>query len=327
MANLETTYMGLRLRNPIIAASSKLTSSLESIIACEKAGAGAVVLKSLFEEQIMADKEKMMDNVNYLGHAEAFDYSSVMSQEYYLDDYIALVEEAKGKASIPVIASLNCVSAGKWIEYASLFEKAGADALELNVFIMPANVNVSGPELEKIYLEIAKKIKRKISIPVSMKIGFHFSGLAQMIRDFADAGLDGLVLFNRFYRPDVDIEKLKLSHGPLFSDPSEFVLSLQWIALMSGEIDIDFAATTGVHSPEAAVKQLLVGAKAVQVCSVLYKNGIDYIGTLVDGISTWMDSHNFGAIDDFLGMLCQEKSENPEAYERSQFVKAIVGIA
>ncbi len=327
MSNLQTTYMGLSLRNPLIVSSSKLTSTVPQILKCEEHGAGAVVLKSLFEEQIMADKENLMDNVNYLSHAEAFDYTSVMAQEYLLDDYVSLVEEAKNKASIPVIASLNCVSAGNWIEYANRLEDAGADALELNVFILPANVRVTGGELEKIYLEIARKIKRKISIPVAMKIGYHFSGLANMISRLADEGLDGIVLFNRFYKPDVNIDKLVLKAAPVFSEPNEINLSLQWIALLSGEIDLDFAATTGIHSGEGAIKQLLVGAKAVQICSVLYSNGIEFLDDIVKTLESWMEKQHFSSISDFCGMLCQENSDNPEAYERSQFVKAIVGIA
>jgi len=327
MSSLQTTYLGLTLKNPVIVSSCKLTSTVKSILECEKAGAGAVVLKSLFEEQIMADKEKVMDDVNYLSHAEAFDYTSMMAQEYFLDDYVTMVEEAKGKAAIPIIASLNCVSAGKWIDYAKMLQDAGADALEINVFIIPANVHVTGAELEKTYLNIAEKIKKTVTIPVSMKIGCHFSGLARMIRDISDAGIDGIVLFNRFYRPDVDIEAMTLKPASMLSEPGEIALSLQWIALLSGELDIDFSATTGVHSAEGVIKQLLVGAKSVQVCSTLYKNGIDSLGSIISGLENWMSSKNFASISDFNGMLCQEKSDNPAAYERSQFVKAIVGIS
>jgi dihydroorotate dehydrogenase (fumarate) len=327
MSSLQTTYLGLDMKNPVIVSSCKLTSSVKSILECERAGAGAVVLKSLFEEQIMAEKEDLMDDVNYLSHAEAFDYTSMMAQEYYLEDYVTLVEEAKKECSLPIIASINCVSAGTWIDYAKMLEDGGADALELNVFIIPANVNVDGSELETAYLQIAKKIRKAVSIPVSMKIGFHFSGLAKMIRNISEEGIEGIVLFNRFYRPDVDIQSLTLKPGSMFSEPSEIGLSLQWIALLSGELDIEFSATTGIHSAEGVIKQLLVGAKTTQVCSTLYVNGINRLRTIIEGLENWMTEKKYSSISDFNGILCQEKSKNPEAYERSQFVKAIVGIS
>mgnify|MGYP006289536981 CR=1 FL=1 len=327
MADLSTQYLGLTLKNPLIVASSKLTSTLDSLKKCEDAGAGAVVLKSLFEEQIVSDSGRMLENLNAQVHAEAYDYTQVMSEEYYLDEYLKLVEDAKKALTIPVIASLNCITAGKWIDYAEAFDRVGADALELNVFIMPADSMNDGRSIEKTYLGIAKKIKRTVKLPVAMKIGPHFSGLSAMMHALCEEGIDGLVLFNRFFRPDIDVENLELIPAKVFSSPDEIALSLQWIALMSGEIACDLSATTGIHDSNGVVKQLLAGAKTTQLCSTLYGHGIDFLSTILSGLENWMIRHEFSGIGEFNGMLCQERSEHPEAYERSQYIKALVGIS
>jgi len=318
--------MGLMLKNPVIVASSRLTSSLDTIVACEEAGAGAVVLKSLFEEQILSDAGKVMNNLNPLVHAEAYDYARVMSREYYLDEYLKLVEDAKKRCSIPVIASLNCVTAGAWIDYATYFEKMGADGLELNVYVIPADVRQDSQSIEKTYIDIAKRIKAKVRIPVAMKIGFHFTAMARMMKDLSDEGMDALVLFNRFYKPDIDIETLALKPARIVSGPEEMHESLHWIALLSGELSCDFAATTGVHGAEGLIKQLLAGAKAVQLCSVLLEKGLPVIREILDLLGQWMGRHGFLSVGDFIGKLCQEESDNPDAYERSQYIKALVGI-
>lgn len=327
MADLTTKYLGLTLRNPVIVSSSNLTATTEKIVACEKAGAGAVVLKSLFEEQILADTAEMMESVDESQYAAAYDYLTKTGNYHYIDKYLTLLEESKSKVSIPVIASLNCVSSGSWIDYAQRIERLGADALELNIFILPADVTKRGGEIEKVYLDVCKKVRDKINIPFSLKIGLHFSGLANTIKVLADEGAAGFVLFNRFYQPDVDIEKMKIVPANVFSAPQEMGPSLRWIALLSGEIDADFAAGTGVHDGKSVIKQLLVGAKAVQLCSVLYQNGVEYIQTMLNVLSDWMTRHSYDTIEEFQGMLCQEESENPEIYERAQYVKALVGIS
>ena len=327
MADLTTKYLGMDLKNPVIVSSSNLTASADKIVDCEKAGAGAVVLKSLFEEQIQADTAKMMDNIDETQVSESFDYLTKTGNYHYIDEYLTLLEEAKSRVSIPVIASINCVSSGSWIDYAERLERLGADALELNVFVLPADVTKPGEDIEKVYIDVCRKVKKKIKIPFSLKIGPHFSGLANMIRSLADEGTAGFVLFNRFYQPDVDIESLKIVPAKILSAPPEMALSLRWIALLSGEIEADFAAATGIHDGKSVVKQLLVGARAVQLCSILYQNGIDYIQTILKVVTEWMDRHNFASIDDFLGILCREESDNPEAYERAQYVKALVGIS
>ncbi len=326
MPDFSVSYLGIPLQNPLVAASSKLTATLDGVKQCEDAGAGAVVLKSLFEEQIISDAGSMLGNLDSSVHAEAYDYTSVMSEEYVLDSYLKLVEDAKAQLDIPVIASLNCVSAGKWLDYAANFQTVGADALELNVFVIPADAKRTGADHEKIYIDIAREITKRVDLPVSMKIGPHFSGLAHIMHTLQDEGMKGLVLFNRFYRPDIDIEAMKLVPAKIFSVPQEMSLILQWIALMSGELDCDLSATTGVTDSNAVVKQLLAGAKTVQLCSTLFQNGVGYIKTIRKGLGSWMERHGYAHVEEFRGMLCQEKSDNPEAYERSQYIKALVGI-
>lgn len=328
MINIETDYMGLKLKNPLIVSSSKLTSTVDNIKECEAAGAAAVVMKSLFEEQIISDKRSMIGGLDASVHADAYDFFQQSSENFFLDQYLSQVEEAKNSVSIPVIPSLNCVHDGNWIEYASRFQEIGCKALELNLFIMPADARKSGAEIEKMYLEIARHIRSEISIPVALKLGPHFSGLANMIRTLSDeVGINAMVLFNRFYRPDVNIEKMKLMSGRIFSDPVEMALSLQWIALMSGEIKADLCAATGVHTGTDLIKQLLVGAASVQLCSTLYNNGFDQISTILEELRSWMERHEFGSIPEFQGKLCQERSDQPDEYERVQYVKVLTGLS
>ncbi len=328
MADLSTTYLGLKLPNPIVAASSGLTATAAKVLECVEAGVGAVVLKSLFEEQILAEMRQDIEGAEVEAHTEAQDFLTHMGKDVHLNDHLKMVKEVKAAARVPVIASLNCVTSREWMDYAVSLEKAGADALELNVFIMPASSRSEGRDVEAVYLDIARKIRRKLSIPVAMKLGPHFSGLASMIRKLANEGINGFVLFNRFYRPDVDIQKLRLKTGPMLSTPEEMGTSLQWIALLSGDIeDADFAAATGIHDGEAAIKQLLVGARAVQVCSTLYRNGMGRVSQMLRDLSTWMDGRGYKTIKDFNGLLCRERSEHPETYERSQYIRALVGVS
>ncbi len=328
MADLSTSYLGLKLRNPVIAASSGLTATTDKVCEMVDAGAGAVVLKSLFEEQIVAETRQDLEGAEMEAHAEAQDFLTHMGKDLHLSEHLKMLKEVKTKVAVPVIASLNCVTSREWMDYAVSLQKAGADALELNTFIMPANVRREGRELEAVYLDIARKIRRRLSIPIAMKLGPHFSGLASMIRQLANEGINGFVLFNRFYRPDVDIQKLRLKAGAMLSTPDEMGTSLQWIALLSGQIeDADFAAATGVHDGDAVIKQLLVGARAVQVCSTLYRHGLGRIGEMLRTVSTWMDGRGYKNVTDFNGLLSNERIEHPGTYERSQYIKALVGVS
>ncbi|RKX92505.1 MAG: dihydroorotate oxidase [Spirochaetes bacterium] len=327
MADLSTTYMGLTLKNPIIVASSSLTSSVDGVKRCEDAGAGAVILKSLFEEQITFDTERMIGTLDYNAYTDAYDMFASSGKDYYLNEYLTLVEKAKKSVSLPVIPSINCVSSGNWIEYAERFENVGADALELNVFILPSNPDTDAETIEKAYFDILKEVKKHVKIPVAMKIGYHFSAMGRFIKQLSQNGADGMVLFNRFYKIDIDTKTMKLKPSPILSNPVEMALSLQWVALISGEIDADISAATGIHNGDAVVKQLLAGAKSVQLCSVLMNEGLDTISEIRNYLSEWMDGKGFGSIDDFRGKLSQSSSEHPESYERSQYVKALVGIS
>jgi len=318
--------MGLQLKNPVVVASSQLTYDVEKVAECEKAGAGAVVLKSIFEEQIEHDSRQMIGGMDFDAYTEAYDYFKETSRDYYIDNYLALVEEAKKRVNIPVIASINAVSSGNWIEYATRFEQVGADALELNLYIIPANTAADGRDIEKGYFDILKKVRQKVSIPVALKLGSQFSGMARTMQQFANEGAKGLVLFNRFYKPDIDIEKMSVKTAQIYSAPEEMAFTLQWIALLSGKVGADLAANTGIHSSADVIKQLLAGAKVTEVCSQLMRKGVGEIETLTQGLTEWMDRKGYASIEEFRGMMSQERMEHPEVYERSQYIKALVGI-
>lgn len=326
MADLTTKYLSLSLKNPLIVGSSGLTDSPEAVAKLEEAGAGAVVLKSIFEEEIMYELDNTLRNAADIGYkVEAFDYYDYKIKEDNIAQFYKLIHETKQKVSIPVIASINCVSTHEWPFYAKKFEEAGADALELNVFTLPTDLNRTAEKAEKNYFDLIKKIRAHTTLPVSLKISYYFANLGSMIVRLSESDIQGLVLFNRYYSPDFDIEKLKVTHGHILSNPEEMLLPLRWIALMSGRVNCDLAASTGVHDGEAMIKQLLAGANAVQVVSALYKKDANVIAKMLTALSDWMDRHNFKTIDDFRGKMSQEKSEDPAAYERVQFMKYFRG--
>ena len=325
MPDLSTTLMGLTLRNPVVVASSRLTSSIDGVKSCADAGAGAVVLKSIFEEQIMADTETAIQDATFLTHTEAEDYFVAMGESHYMNRYFSLVESAKKAVSIPVIASVNCITAETWADYAKGFESAGADALELNMFILPSDVAQEGRLLEAHYLDAVARVESKVRIPVALKIGYHFTGMANMIQALSRAGIRALVLFNRFHRPDFDIEKLRLKSAPVFSSPEEIALSLQWIALKAGRVGCDLVASTGVHDGAGVVKQLLAGARAAELCTILQKKGAGQIRVILGELEAWMKRHSFDSIASFAGKLSRARSEEPASYERTQYVSSIAG--
>jgi dihydroorotate dehydrogenase (fumarate) len=327
MTDLSTKYLGLDLKNPLIVGSSGLTDSVDGVVACEKAGAGAVVLKSIFEEQIVADVAHLADasEASYW-HTEAADYISQYGRHNEVDRYIRLIRESKQAASIPVIASIHCVSPGVWTEFASRVEEAGADALELNVFIFPADPLRRGARAtEQAYLDIVAAVKRNTTLPVSVKMSRSFSSLPEMALKLQSAGADGLVLFNRFYQFNIDIETGDVVPGEFLSSPSEIAFPLRWISVLSGLVDCDLAATTGVHDGAGVVKLLLVGADAVQVCSALYKNGVDHLTGMIGEVEAWMSRHGHEKVSDFRGAMSRVRSSNPAAHERVQFMKLSTG--
>jgi len=322
MIDLTTKYLGLTLTNPIIVGSSGLTDSPEKIQKLEENGAAAVVLKSIFEEEITHEYEKIVAEEASKRYKDEFlDYLDYRIKSENIDKYIKLIAGAKKVAGIPVIASVNCASKHEWTNFAKAFEDAGADALEVNLFILPSNLTKSPEEIEKTYFEIVSKLKEKIKIPIALKISYYFTSLAQTIQKLSSSGVSGLVLFNRFYSPDIDIEKMTITSSNVFSQPDELSISLRWIAIMSNRVSCDLAASTGIHDGGAIIKQLLAGANAVQVVSSIYNKGPEKIQNMLKDLKKWMISNNYTSIDQFRGKLSQDKSVNPAIYERVQFMK------
>ena len=334
--DFSTTYLGLSLKNPIIAGSSGLTSSVKKVKELEAAGAGAVVLKSLFEEEIAYEYADFMKQSQKEGEAyRYFDYDGRKNPvEYYdyvireknLEKYMALIKDSKNEVSIPVMASINCYYHSlEWISFARHLEEVGADALELNMFFPPTDFEHTREEKEEIYFKTIEKIKKAISIPIALKISHYFTDLGPMIEKLSKTGIQGLVLFNRFFSPDFDIDTFEVKPSFVFSTPSELAMSLRWIAIMSGKVDCDLAASTGIHDGAAIIKQILAGANAVQAVSCLYKNGPGYINKLLDSVEEWMTRKRFESLSDFRGRMSQDQTKDPAIYDRVQFMRYFGG--
>jgi dihydroorotate dehydrogenase (fumarate) len=339
MADLTTNYLGLKLKNPLIIGSSGLTGSVTEVKQAVKSGAGAIVLKSIFEEQIRHEMDSFMHHTGSdpndsfqkgyqsvlsereYDYEEAYNYLKDHAKEHTLGKYLSFVEQSKAASDIPVIASINCISAYDWHYFARRIQDAGADALELNVFVLPSNTLKSSAENEKVYFDIIEAVKKQVSIPVSLKISYYFSALSNSVIDLSNSGIEGLVLFNRPFHPDIDIDTMEVSSKYLLSDPSEYSHVLRWIALLSSRTGCSLAATTGVHTAESAIKLLLAGATAVQVVSALYKDGFGVIGNILSGIESWMHSKGFDSIDQFRGSMSQANLKNPAEFERVQFMR------
>jgi dihydroorotate dehydrogenase (fumarate) len=325
MPSLQTSYLKLTLKNPIIVASSGLTNSVEKIQACEQSGAGAVVVKSLFEEVLAKQDWGLGQSAGF--HPEAMDYyTSELQLQYGPNDYCDLIENAKKKVGIPVIGSINCVSTKWWPEFARKIEAAGADALELNIFSVPTDPEVPGSDIEKLYYEVLEKVKTVVKIPVAMKIGRNFTSLPYVLRQLDRRGLDGVVLFNRFTEPDIDINKLKLKTTFSFSSQEEIHTILRWVAITADKVDLDISATTGIHTAEGIIKLILAGASTVQLASVLYKNGLKKIPELLSEIEVWMSRYKINTIADFKGKVGFAPEFEPEMYLRAQFMEKIRDI-
>jgi dihydroorotate dehydrogenase (fumarate) len=325
MVELATTYMGLALRNPFMVASCSLTKTVDGVRRCADAGAGAVVLKSLFEEQILADSRGSESDAGVLWHPEALDYIQRMGLELGPQAYLKLIKDAKQAVSIPVIASLHCVSSGLWTNYVRRIADAGADGIELNISVMLSDPRRDSGHVEKIYMDALESVAHLTSIPVAVKIGPYFTSVARMASELWKRGAKALVLFNRFYQFDIDLDTMELAPGHSLSSPQEIALPLRWISLLSGRVKCDLAASTGVHDADGAAKLILVGATTVQLCSTLYKNGLGQIGTIRGDLERLMEKHGFKSIEQMRGKLSQVKSDRPELYERLQYIKALVG--
>lgn len=327
MADLSTTYMGLTIKNPIIVGSSDLTMSVDRVRECEKSGAGAVVLKSLFEEQIENEIREARSQASFPeNHTEADDYIRRTALHLSEDRYLKLIKDAKSSVSIPVIASLNCIRPDWWTSYAARMEEAGADGIELNISIMPSYLMQTAGEIENNYVRIVQSVREKVSLPISVKVGPYFSSLPHTARALRNAGADVLVLFNRFTHFDIDIEKMKLAHHYHYSTPGDIHLPLRWIAILATQSGCQLASATGIQDGAGVVKQLLAGAQAVHICSVLLKEGLGRIGEMLEDIEKWMGRHKFETIDAFRGLMSMELDGKPDFYLRQQYIKVLAGV-
>ena len=321
--NLETNYLGLKLRNPVIVSSSGLTDSLDKIKAAAEYGAGAVVMKSIFEEQINYQAGILASGSDY---PEAEDYISYYTQTHSLDNYLKLVESAKKSTDIPVIPSINCVTADNWINFAKNIESAGADALEINMFFLPLDKTVEPGVAEKLYLNMVEKLRTILTIPFAIKLGQRFTNLFYTIDQLYNRGANGVVLFNRFFEPDIDINSMNIIPASVFSKPDDKRNVLRYVAMASAINDrISISASTGVYSGDDVVKYLLAGADTVQICSVLYKEGHKYLKELLDFVESWMRSKNYDTVDKFRGLLNYKNFMDAGKYERAQFMKYFSG--
>ena len=319
MSTINTRYLGFDLSSPIIVGSSNFTSRVESIVEAEAAGAGAVVLKSLFEEQIVSQAHSMSSQESY---PEADDYLKYYTRTNSVDAYLDLIAGARKKVKIPVIASINCFSPEGWIDFALEIEKAGASALEVNIFFIPTDKQKSSADSEKVYFSIIDNLKRKLKIPVSVKIGPKFSNILNFVWQMHNHGAAGVTMFNRFYEPDIDINNMNIVPAPVLSNPVEQRYVLRWIAMVSAQdINIEISASTGVYTGEDAIRYLLAGATTVQVCSALYKRGFTVVSEINETLHRWMDNKEFKSISDFRGKLNYRNIDNPSLFERSQFMK------
>jgi dihydroorotate dehydrogenase (fumarate) len=324
--DLTTSYLGLSLKNPIVPSSSPLSHKVESIRLLEDAGAAAVVMYSLFEEQITSESY-YLDYYLSQGidsYGESLSYFPEM-QGYNIgpDDYVDLIRRAKQAVDIPIIGSLNGISTGGWIDYASLIQEAGADALELNVYYIPTSIHLTGSEVEQIYVDILRDVKNVISIPIAMKLSPYFSSTANFANRLVEAGADGLVLFNRFYQPDFDLEKLEVTPHLVLSSPDELRLPLRWAAILFGRLDADLAITSGVHRGQDVLKSLMAGANVAMIASELLQKGVHRIGEILVEIRHWMEDHEYKSVQQMIGSMSQKNVVEPAAFERANYMKTL----
>ncbi len=324
--DLSTNYLGLILRTPLVVSASPLSESLDTIKQMEDNGAAAVVLYSLFEEQLRQDSLELAQNLEHgtFSNPEALTYFPEPEQ-FHLgpEEYLQHIAKAKEAVEIPIIASLNGSSAGGWTQYAKAIQKAGADALELNIYYIPTDLELTAAEVEQNYLDILKAVKSTIEIPVAVKLSPFFTNFANMAKRLDDAGANGLVLFNRFYQPDIDLDSLEIKPNILLSTPMAMRVPLRWIALLFGKLDASLAATSGIHRASDVLKMLMAGADVTMLCSTLLRHGVRQIGVVERDLLAWMEEHEYASVSQLKGSLSQKKCGEPTAFERAQYMKAI----
>jgi dihydroorotate dehydrogenase (fumarate) len=325
--DITTTYLGLNLRSPLVpSAAAPLSEDLDNIKRLEDAGAGAVVLHSLFEEQLLREKFELQHHLEYgtESFAEALTYFPEPDEFHVGPElYLEHIRQAKQAVQIPIIASLNGFSSGGWVEYAKLMQDAGADAIELNIYYVPTDFNMTGAQVEQNYIDTLREVKAEVSIPVTVKLSPFFSNMANMAKQLDEAGADGLVLFNRFLQPDINPEELEVEPGSILSNAQALRLPMRWIAILYGRINADLASTSGVQRGRDAIKMLMAGAKVTHVCSALLRHGIPYLQTMEIEIKSWMEEKEYESVKQMQGSMSQLHCEDQSAYERAQYMKAI----
>ena len=324
--NLTTNYLGMVLKNPIVASSSPLSHTVDSIRRLEDAGVAAVVMYSLFEEQIGFDSYYIDYHLTQGtdSYAESISYFPDM-QSYNVgpDEYLNLIRRAKETVDIPIIGSLNGASVGGWTDYATQIEEAGADALELNIYYLPTNTEISGIEVETLYLDILSSVRQAVTIPVAVKIGPFFSSIPNMASRLSEAGADGLVLFNRFYQPDFDLENLEVAPRLVLSNSDDLRLPLRWIAVLYGRLTADFAITSGIHISHDVIKGLMAGARVTMMASELLQKGIRRVGQVLNELVAWMNEHEYESVVQMIGAMSQKHCAEPAAFERANYMKML----
>lgn len=330
--DLTTRYLGLTLANPLVVSACPLTGDVDSIHRLEDAGAAAVVLPSLFEEQIEGEEmeQQRLHDFGAESFGEALSYfPDVLDMHDYNtgpDGYLQHLERAKRETSIPIIASLNGTSRGGWTRYAKMLQEAGADALELNIYYLPADPDMTSQQVESQYLELVTSVRETVSIPLAVKIGPYFSAMANMARRLAEAGADGLVLFNRFLQPDIDPEHLTVEPDLQLSTSSELRLPLRWVAILKGRVDASLAITSGIHTAEDVIKALLAGADVCMMASTLLQRGPDHLAAVRRHVSTWLEEHEYASVAQMQGSMSQQNCPDPAAFERANYMKALTSF-
>jgi dihydroorotate dehydrogenase (fumarate) len=324
--NLKSSYLGIDLKNPIIASSSTLTGNIEDIEKLANAGVGAIVLRSLFEEEILADMQKLDSQSDmYFWYPKATELINQLSKKSGVNNYLDLIKNAKDRVEVPVIASINCFTENNWPEYASKIEAVGADGLELNIYIPPSDASISSQDIEERYITIIKSVQENTRLPIGIKIGYYFTNLRNFVARIAQTGIKGLVLFNRYYRPDININNLSMVSGNNFSTSSELTPLLRWITLLFKDIPFGVSASSGVHTSEDLIKVILSGASSVHIASTLYINGAGQVGKMLEGLEKWMQTNSYSSIDDFKAKVAS-LPEAQEHFERIQFIQKTFGV-
>ena len=324
--DLSTTYLGFKLPHPLVPSASPMTNSLERIRQLEDEGAAAIVLPSLFEEQLEAESQQLHHYLDYGidSFAEALSYFPAKSN-YAVgpDGYLNLIRRAKDAVNVPVIASLNGASPGGWTNYARMLEEAGADALELNIYFVATNLDWSSRDVEQVYIDVVEQVKSHVSIPLSVKLGPYFSSFGNMAMRLHKAGADSLVLFNRFYQPDFDLEQLEVTPHLVLSNPNELRLPLHWIAILYGRVPVDWALTSGIHTHEDVLKALMAGANITMMASTLLHHGPKRIGEILRDLTRWMEEHDYESVEQMRGSMSQRNVREPVAFERANYMKVL----